>query len=101
MKEKLKSRKELLIGGILTGGSSIKNKTGSWKDKKPVWDKTKCVHCGLCSIYCPEGAIKVIKDKKGNIKRIETDMNMCKGCGLCANICPIKCINMKNIKKQY
>jgi len=69
--------------------SSLKNKTGSWSLHKPSWDKSKCKHCLLCALYCPENAIKI---KNG--KRAETDFNYCKGCGICAQVCPFHAIKI-------
>ena len=76
-------------------GTSVKNKTGSWRTFKPVTDLSKCIYCGLCMLYCPEGIIRVDKEKK--IK--EVDYDYCKGCGICANVCPMKCIKMKKDEK--
>ena len=38
-------------------GSTRKNKTGSWRTFKPVADKDKCISCGLCYLFCPDGCI--------------------------------------------
>ncbi len=94
MKEKKKSYKDLPIGGILPGGTSENNKTGSWKYLKPVWDKKRCIQCMMCFNSCPENCI-IAKKIKGKIQRTETDLEMCKGCGICASICPVKCITME------
>jgi len=75
-------------------GSSIKNKTGEWKDKFPVINEKKCIKCGLCQMHCPEG----IMGKKGKLPK--PDLIYCKGCGLCANICPVKAIEMKSVKQD-
>jgi len=64
--------------------------TGDWKTYKPVRDPTKCTRCLLCTLFCPDGAIKWQKDKND----IEFDLNYCKGCGICANECPTKAITM-------
>ena len=85
---------EKKIAGILDKGTSVVNKTGTWKDKKPVWDEKKCIQCMICYVNCPENCINVIKDKQGNIKRDKTNLDYCKGCGICANVCPVKCIKM-------
>jgi pyruvate ferredoxin oxidoreductase delta subunit len=65
--------------------------TGDWKSFTPERDVKKCTKCLLCTIYCPDGAIKW-NEKSGDI---EFDMNFCKGCGICANECPTKAIVMK------
>ena len=82
---------DLKPGGIFDPATSINNKTGSWRSSKPVWKSDKCIHCALCSYYCPEDSIPY---KDG--KRTETDFDYCKGCGICANICPVKCIEMED-----
>lgn len=71
---------------VREAGSSIKNKTGSWRTFKPVLDKDKCVNCENCLLFCPEGCIT---------KDININYDYCKGCGICANECPVKAIKME------
>jgi len=63
---------------------------GNWRVLMPEIDMEKCVACGLCVTYCPEGAITAKPKEKPSI-----NMNFCKGCGVCANECPQNAINMK------
>ncbi|NIA03747.1 MAG: 4Fe-4S dicluster domain-containing protein [Nitrospiraceae bacterium] len=92
--EKLKSWKEIPIGGMITDkNTSLKNKTGTWRAYRPVFDASKCVNCMTCVFYCPDNAIPVKKGKKP--KRLETNLDYCKGCGICASVCPTKAITMK------
>lgn len=83
------------IAGILENGTSVSNKTGSWRDTKPVWDDKRCIHCMICYVNCPENCILLKKEKDGNVKRKETNLDYCKGCGICAQVCPVKCIKME------
>ena len=83
---KLKSWKELPIGGIvLRGGTAFEYETGSWRSSRPVHDKEKCINCLECWFACPDAAIKV-EDEKFK----EFDLSHCKGCGICAAVCPPK-----------
>ncbi|MEM2110953.1 MAG: 4Fe-4S binding protein [Candidatus Bathyarchaeia archaeon] len=75
------------ISACLPPGSSKFNKTGSWRVLKPVINQEKCVKCGTCWLYCPEGAIL-----RGQVFTINYDY--CKGCGICAEECPAKVIAM-------
>jgi len=85
---------EFTIGAVIKEpGSTIKNKTGGWRTMIPILDQSKCVKCGTCWMYCPEGAIK--KGSKG----FTIDYDYCKGCGICANECPVKAIRMELEKK--
>ena len=96
---KLKSAKEIAIGGLIDeSGSSRKFKTGDWRSFRPVWDKSKCIHCMMCVGWCPEDCIPT-EGSGNNIKRKETDLDYCKGCGICANICPVKCLKMEEEAK--
>jgi pyruvate ferredoxin oxidoreductase delta subunit len=78
------------IGGVVISKKTTTKKTGTWRYKKPVWDKSKCIHCMKCYSVCPENAIRLNKNKRGT-----TNYDFCKGCGLCAEICPVKCIKME------
>lgn len=84
--------RELPIGGlILEPGTAKKNKTGSWRNQRPIRDEKRCIHCLLCWIYCPEGTI-IVKDEKV----VGVDLEYCKGCGICVEECPpkVKAIKM-------
>lgn len=87
--------KEIPIGGtITTAGSSKLNKTGTWRAFRPVKEGSKCTHCFICAVNCPENAIKT---DDGKVKGF--DLEYCKGCGICANLCPVKCIRMEEESK--
>jgi pyruvate ferredoxin oxidoreductase delta subunit len=96
---KLKSAKEIPIGGLIDEpGSSKKFKTGDWRSFRPITDFDKCIHCVQCVVNCPEDCIPIEGSGK-DIKRKEIDFDYCKGCGICANICPVKCIKMEEEAK--
>jgi 2-oxoacid:acceptor oxidoreductase delta subunit (pyruvate/2-ketoisovalerate family) len=78
-------------------GSTVNNKTGSWRTFKPNTNFDKCIGCGTCAKVCPDGVI--IMTKKGKKQIPVTDYDFCKGCGICAEECPVKCIKMELDKK--
>lgn len=78
-------------------------KTGDWKYMAPEVLSEKCIGCGTCVLYCPEGCIKLRENnhpgKKKKTKGIASvDYDWCKGCGVCAAECPLRAIIMKKIK---
>jgi pyruvate ferredoxin oxidoreductase delta subunit len=82
--------KELEIGCIVTEpGSARQYETGMWRSQRPTYDFKRCIKCGICAIYCPEGCIGPNQDGY-----YEADMFYCKGCGICANECWTKVITM-------
>lgn len=83
--------KDLEIGCIVTEpGSAAAYRTGDWRSQKPEYDFSRCIKCGLCQLYCPEGCIK--QNEQGYF---EADLFYCKGCGICARECPVQVISMK------
>lgn len=90
MRKKPKEIKITTGAVIKEPGSTIKNKTGGWRTEFPVRDAKKCISCGFCWMFCPEGCIN---------EKFEADLDYCKGCGICAQVCPVKCIEMKKEKK--
>jgi len=89
--------KEISIGARAEGGSSQKFNTGNWRNIRPVIDLSKCIHCMLCFLYCPDNALLIIKEspkQKGNPEIIGVDLEHCKGCAICHSVCPVKCITM-------
>jgi len=69
-------------------GSMLSNKTGSWRNLKPVIDYNLCNGCMTCWKYCPDICIH-IKDETPVI-----DYDYCKGCGVCSEECPKKAITL-------
>ena len=76
---------------VMRPGSASEYHTGSWRAKRPLWDKVKCIKCGRCNIYCPEGCIT--EDADGFF---EANLDYCKGCGICAKECWTGAIAMAN-----
>jgi 2-oxoacid:acceptor oxidoreductase delta subunit (pyruvate/2-ketoisovalerate family) len=62
--------------------------TGDWRSQRPVFNTSKCRHCGVCFFQCPVAAVK---DKE---TYCEVDLTFCKGCGVCAFECPNDAIIM-------
>ncbi|MBI4188555.1 MAG: 4Fe-4S binding protein [Chloroflexi bacterium] len=82
--------KDLEIGSIVTEpGNATQYRTGDWRSQHPTYDFSKCIKCGICYMFCPEGCIG--QNKQGYF---EADMYYCKGCGICAKECPTKVITM-------
>jgi len=67
---------------VLTPGSAKGYHTGGWRSLRPVWDNSKCIKCGICYVYCPEGC--VYQDEDGYFM---ANLDYCKGCGICAHEC--------------
>ena len=63
--------------------------TGGWRAQKPIWNNAKCIKCGVCYLFCPEGCIS--EDGEGYFA---ADLNYCKGCGICSHECWPRAITM-------
>jgi len=60
------------------------NHTGTWSLERPVLG-VACSACGVCALFCPEGAMRRLPDGT-----MEIDYLYCKGCGICEVVCPIR-----------
>ena len=82
--------KDLEIGSIVTEpGNASAYRTGDWRSQRPTYDFNKCIKCGICYIFCPEGCVE--QNAEGYF---ETNLYYCKGCGICARECLTKVITM-------
>ncbi|MEM5793462.1 MAG: 4Fe-4S dicluster domain-containing protein [Candidatus Aenigmatarchaeota archaeon] len=70
---------------------------------KISFDKSKCIGCAMCRMYCPSGAIKLTwKIKKIIVNNVQhqkiihpiyqINIGKCIRCGMCVDVCPVKCI---------
>ena len=97
MEEKKAGWKDLPEGDVLEGASSLKFKTGNWRNKRPVHIPEKCIHCFICWISCPDSAVKVDSNTG---KFVGFDYEYCKGCGICAYECPKEAIEMVDEQEE-
>ena len=82
--------KDLPIGMIVTEpGNARRYKTGDWRSQRPTYYFNRCIKCGICQIFCPEGCIG-----RNDGGHFEADLYYCKGCGICAKECPARVITM-------
>lgn len=70
-------------------GNSTQYITGGWRSQRPVWDSSKCKHCLLCWMHCPDSSILVEDGKMTGI-----DYDHCKGCGVCIHECNFGALTM-------
>ncbi len=85
------------IGGInpLAGSMASNDLSPSRSGYMPLFDESKCIHCGLCDSTCPD---MVFQFKKGTYKGKEQMMNRgldyhyCKGCLRCVSVCPVNAL---------
>ena len=71
------------------------NKTGSWRNLRPIIDYDKCTYCMICWKFCPEPAISLEPvEINGKVKpKPIIDYDYCKGCGICWTECPVDAID--------
>ena len=82
--------RDLEVGSIVTEPANARQyQTGYWRSQKPTYDFNRCIKCGICQMFCPEGCIG--QNSEGYF---EADMFYCKGCGICARECWTKVITM-------
>lgn len=87
------NKKGVELGGVIENKEKNYPQTGEWSQEKPEVSE-KCIACGQCVKFCPEGAIE-IKEINGK-NRAVVDFKYCKGCRLCAETCPVEAIKMIN-----
>ena len=55
----------------------------------PEWDKDRCIRCGICYVYCPNGAVCRLEDGFFDVEE-----KKCSGCGICHRECWFGVISM-------
>lgn len=90
-----KGIKEMDFAPISYPTYACMGKTGFWRTFRPIIELSKCNHCLLCWVYCPEGSIKL---RPGDTP--EVDYEYCKGCGICSVECRLGAIKMEREKEE-
>ncbi len=82
--------KDLEIGSIvIEPGNANQYRTGDWRSQRPIFNSNKCIKCGICQLFCPEGCVE--QNAEGYF---EANLFYCKGCGICARECWTQAITM-------
>ncbi|MCL2711950.1 MAG: 4Fe-4S binding protein [Methanomassiliicoccaceae archaeon] len=76
-------------GRVIEPGSALRFETGDWRSFRPILERSMCIDCMTCWIYCPDDSIIVKENKMEGFR-----MTHCKGCGICAKACPKHAITM-------
>ena len=82
------------IGGVipLAGNTITNNMTTSRTGWMPVFNKDKCIHCGLCDLVCPDYCIVWEADGDEPVpestRMLGVDYQYCKACQRCVETCP-------------
>ncbi len=98
--------------GTYPTGNSWKN-PGFGKKYIPAWDNESCTQCGLCSMVCPQAALRIkafpsdsvphnlrsapSKQFNGHQYIIGINPEQCNACGLCMEICETDSLNLAEV----
>lgn len=85
----IKFQNKMIECSLLEKGMGKPFLPGDRREWIPEWDRERCIRCGLCYIYCPDGAIHRTDDGF-----FEADIDKCKGCGICHRECWFGAISM-------
>ena len=80
--EATKFTQKMVDCSLLDKGAASPFSPGDKRRGLPQWDKDRCIRCGVCYLYCPDGAVYRTADGY-----FEADEKKCKGCGICHREC--------------
>ena len=88
------------IGGIIPepGNTVWNDLSASRTGSLPVFNRERCIHCGLCDLVCPDGCLVWDDGEKGGRFERElmgVDYRYCKGCLRCVESCPASAMTKK------
>lgn len=76
-----------------------KTPTDVWPFEQLLVDEDKCDYCTLCQDICPEDAIRVVGEKRGEAPRVAgrvlIDDKKCTLCTWCKIVCPYSAMDIK------
>jgi hypothetical protein len=77
------------------GGVTKETKNMMHHGSRPMFQKDKCIYCGICAEVCPFNAITVIENIWNQ------DINKCFGCGVCIDNCKNQSLSYKDADIQF
>lgn len=91
-----------LGGAILDAGNTVLNDlSASRQGFAPKLDLTRCIHCGVCDLVCPDYcfvwqatdashdvASDGVEQERASVRLLGIDYQFCKGCLRCIDSCP-------------
>ena len=88
------------IGGIIPepGNTVWNDLSASRTGSLPVFNRERCIHCGLCDLVCPDYCLVWDDGEKGGRFERElmgVDYRYCKGCMRCVESCPASALTKK------
>jgi pyruvate ferredoxin oxidoreductase gamma subunit len=81
------------MGGAIpsVGNTAWNDLTTSRTGSLPVLDPEKCIHCGMCSMVCPDLCMVWVSEGDGPVptatRLVGVDYRYCKGCMRCVESC--------------
>ena len=88
------------VGGIIPepGNTVWNDLSASRTGSLPIFNRERCIHCGLCDLVCPDFCLAWQDGEKGGRFERElmgVDYRYCKGCMRCVESCPASAMTRK------